>query len=358
MRLGVLFCFGVFLTAGAIRVDQYVLRYRAERLLSDIRSLELRRSSYADARKVIDRWWDDAREDGPCRPDWCDVEIGICNLGWCHSEFFINHQGILNLYRRLGGRPASAYASIRVRDQKVWEKGLRVIVESTYSREPDGSRFYHSLIADTGTESPWPFRPSPLHPEYEVGEPGGCTGCAEIYAHFTPYADPVDVRRLMDINLSCITQWHPCTNQVEILPTAWKEAEEERRRPGRGDREICTPAMIRTLSRGVERVPLATVTKVEQSPTGIAVTVRRNDSAKKSDFTYHSRQSTFTEPGSRQFRIGERLLLFDDECFAVPTTKENLKSAQQGVSEDWTVSMYPDYLPSFGAIKPPRIDVR
>jgi hypothetical protein len=57
----------ILLLAAAIRVDQYVLRYRAERLQSDIRSLELRKSTFADARRLEGRWFDNTKEK-VCRP--------------------------------------------------------------------------------------------------------------------------------------------------------------------------------------------------------------------------------------------------------------------------------------------------
>lgn len=49
-------CGIILISAAAIRVDQYLLRRDAERLLSDLKSLEMRKSTYQDASLVIDRW--------------------------------------------------------------------------------------------------------------------------------------------------------------------------------------------------------------------------------------------------------------------------------------------------------------
>jgi hypothetical protein len=76
----------VGLLAGAIRLDQYVLRWRGERLQSEIRSLELRKSTYADARQLEQRWFGDAKE-GVCRPSWCDLQIFLGNVANRHIEF-------------------------------------------------------------------------------------------------------------------------------------------------------------------------------------------------------------------------------------------------------------------------------
>lgn len=354
-RVAALVCIAIFLLALGIRLDQYLLRFRAERLLSDIRSLELRKSTYADVRRVIDHWSNETRE-GPCRREWCDVDISLGNFVWRHREFFVSHQRVLTIYRCLGGRAAFVRSSIRVRNDIVWEKSILVHVESSYEQNTDGGRFYLSLIANAETRSPdWV---SPVHPEYRIGQPGGCTGCREGYVLFTPYADPNDVHRLLDINLTCVTRWQPCTEQADILPTAWKEVQAEKRYVEEKDHAPCTPAMIRVLSRAAQRVPLAIVIRVEHTGDGSAVTVRREGNANDLIFAYQPREYTFAEPASVVFRKGDLLLLLDDGCYAVKATEENLKAAQLGVSEDRSVQMNPVYLPSFGAIQPPRIDVR
>jgi hypothetical protein len=62
-----------------------------------------------------------------------------------------------------------------------------------------------------------------LHPNYLISRPGGCEICISGYVHFTPYADPGDIRRLMQLNLSCLTRIHPCLDQNDIMPAAWKQ---------------------------------------------------------------------------------------------------------------------------------------
>jgi hypothetical protein len=113
----------ILLLAAAIRVDQYVLRYRAERLQSDIRSLELRKSTFADARRLEDRWFDNTKEE-VCRPSWCDLDISLNNTSARHLEFLLNHLAVRAIYHSLGGRVAGAHAFIQVRDNILWGKGI------------------------------------------------------------------------------------------------------------------------------------------------------------------------------------------------------------------------------------------
>src|ERR1035437_641349 len=103
-------CLIVLILAVAIRVDQYLLRRNAERLLVDLKSLEMRKSTYRDARLVIDRWSEEMHQDGPCQPYLCDARISVGDFFVRHRELFANHQrlayGLGYVYRLLGGRPA------------------------------------------------------------------------------------------------------------------------------------------------------------------------------------------------------------------------------------------------------------
>ncbi len=136
--------------AGAIRLDQYVLRSRAERLQSDIRSLELRKSTYADARRLEDRWFDKTKEKVR-RPSWCDLEIFLNNTSAQHLEFFLNHPAVVAIYHLFGGRVAAAHSFIQVRDNVLWGKGINVGIETLETRS-DGRRVQYDLEGSIATD--------------------------------------------------------------------------------------------------------------------------------------------------------------------------------------------------------------
>jgi len=98
--------------------------------------------------------------------------------------------------------------------------------------------------------------------------------------------------------------------------------------------------------------------QLERLSDGVAVTVRWDKESNDSVFVHQSPEHTFTEPASARFRKGDRLLFLDDGGYVVSATEENLRSARQGASEDWTVRIYPDYPLSFGSIQPPKIDIQ
>jgi hypothetical protein len=124
----------VFVAAATVRVDEYWLRRKAERFLADLKSLEMRKSTYQDAQLVIDRWKDDISQRGLCQPNRCDVVMGIGNFWNHHSEFFAHHQELEHVWRVLGGRRVLIDGYIRVRNGVVWGKGIRAVFV-TYSAE-------------------------------------------------------------------------------------------------------------------------------------------------------------------------------------------------------------------------------
>src|SRR6266536_481154 len=145
--LGAVVCLSALLLAAGVRLDNYILRRRAEHLLADIRSLELRKSTYSDARKTMDRYGDNVRIEGPCQPYWCDALISLDNTVWKHIAFFGKRQNLLHFYSGVGGRVAYVRASIRVRNNIVWGKRFAEIVESgTCWKETGGGRVCLTLI--------------------------------------------------------------------------------------------------------------------------------------------------------------------------------------------------------------------
>jgi hypothetical protein len=113
------FCLIVLIPAAAIRVDQYLLRRNGEHLLADLKSLEMGKSTYHDARQVIDRW-ETIYQEGPCERNRCDIETGVGDFLEHRREFFEQFEGY-----------------IRVRRDVVWGKGIRAIVLSYSTRYGD-----------------------------------------------------------------------------------------------------------------------------------------------------------------------------------------------------------------------------
>ncbi len=353
-------CVIVFIAAAAIRVDEYLLRRNAEHFLADLKSLEMRKSSYHDARLVIDRWNNNIHQEGPCQPNRCDVEIGIGDFWNHHWEFFTHHQRLGQLWRVLGGKPALIDGYIRVRKGIVWGKGIRAMVVSCSARHEEDV----DLIGRMGSGSPDII--SLLHPEYDVGLGRHTTGAFSVgaYADFTPFADPADVNRLMDIDFSCLTRWHSCQTGADIAPTAWHEAAAEKEKMAArnfGDL-ICSPAVVRVLARESRRAVIGEVNRIslyaglyddwksgsyDASSFAQVKIVFKNDLKQSNLDSLSALQDySFNESLPVKEKMGDRFILFfrykdglySDNyraCELLPATKENIEAARGGVAEEW-----------------------
>ena len=254
----------IFLVLLASQVEQRLFRSRAELLLSQVQSLELRKAPWPDALRQLKRWERESKFNDRCTRAECSIEITLVepvsgflfrNLTFVHLDDYLRwrlrlcydegpfvrmKQAMLQGYMLLGGRPATITASAGMRGGVVWSKGFSVVIETYWHNIPDFNPdrwFEYSLIASTGSVphldlsgQNWVDPQITLHPNYIISRPGGCEICIMGYVHFTPYADPADIRRLMQLNLSCLTRIRPCLDQGDIMPAAWKQYLEERDR--------------------------------------------------------------------------------------------------------------------------------
>jgi hypothetical protein len=253
-------CALLFLVVLASQVEQHFFRRRAELLLSQIQSVELRKTSWEDARNQFRRWNANSKLDEHCDSHKCSLKITLnefvfgyvtqrnlfeklddylrwrLKLSYDQGPFVRAEFWLLRLYMRLGGHPARVIASIGMNDEVVWNKGISVWVE-TFAHPADGTAeqpFEFSLFAEAQSvpsfhDERWVSRQSKLHPDYAIGRPSGCFVCVDGWVMFTPYAAPEDVKRLMTLNLSCLTRWQPCISQSDIMPAAWSQYLAEQR---------------------------------------------------------------------------------------------------------------------------------
>jgi hypothetical protein len=211
-----------------IQVRQHALRTRAEKLLTDIRNLQLSRGTVADIQSVVKAWEKAGTVETKCGAQTCRYDISIDDRVWFPRNAI--GRAVVLLYLTVGWHAGAAGASIETRNETIehTEFRLMLIVPPYVSKiDPEG----YGLFGRAGQQAEFPsfdFWPQRmLHPDYFIGKPGGCEGCIKLMTFSVPRAQPAKIAELTDFNLSCITRWVPCTTEADLMPSAWKQYQAE-----------------------------------------------------------------------------------------------------------------------------------
>jgi len=296
-------CAAIFLALIFVQVEQRLFRRRVERLVAEIQSFELRKTPWPEAQARLARWSANTERDAHCDEHKCSLTITLhdfvfgyvsernaferlddyfrwkLNLTYSTGPFYRLEMGLVRLSMRAGGHPAKIVADVGMREGIVWSKGISIWIE-TYVHDVEicsGSEWCeYTLMAQTGSASSFRLHHSSwvgpqlmLHPNYSIGRPDGCEGCVLGWAKFTPYADPADVHRLMELNLSCLTKWHPCRTQMDIMPNAWTQYEADGLRvDALWDHITCSPLMLELLGRDNAHIAVGEIVAYEEKVDG------------------------------------------------------------------------------------------
>jgi hypothetical protein len=368
-----------------IHVQERILRTRAERLLSDIRSLELRKASFADAQAVFQRWSKWGHYFGDCTEQHCDFVIALRDFSYTHRDVFFPSAWIIRPYTLVGGRPTDVGGTIAVENGTVWGKsfGLRVVVPFYAGANGPGDdgdwipKGEYPLSAEARSTSRIEPGAWGLHPNYVIGRPGGCEDCVVVYVNFTPYADPEEVKQLMQFNLSCLTRWKPCTTHNDIMPSVWAQhlREEKLERTGWGT-QSCEPRSVELMGRDAENAVIVDVIanrkefmdgneKIQASTVRLIRRLKRAapwNIGDSHEFTVADRDIALApaetvgevRPGSRFIMLFEHYegrndpnpsepWFMLDPCGVIPLTTGNLALVMRGVEQD-----YQAFLPERG----------
>lgn len=262
-------------------------------------------------------------------------------------------------YMLVGGHPARIFASVGMRGGIVWTKGFSIIIE-TYARAYSGKkRLEYGLIADVHAVSRLDLGgDSFLHPNYEIGRPGGCEICVMGWAKFTPYADAADVHRLLQLELSCLTRWRPCETQSDIMPVVWKQYLRE----GLQHEVACSASIIQNIGRDSAYVIVGEVLryseKANKNPdlgyTGNArlrVLQVLKGPGPVSMGDIRDVPVYIAVPGEVHLRPGARLVLFAryrnetsvvdlryDPCAPILASNANLRLIRSGIDQDYSAA--------------------
>jgi hypothetical protein len=363
------FCAAIFLigVAALLSIQQHILRWRAERLLSDIRDLQLGKSTWADAQRIMTRWGAWGHYVGSCTQERCSYQIELKGPE-CPPSLY----AVIRALPLLATRDADISADLQVIHGIVWGKDFAVYLVVAGGISSDD--YEYGLLASSNTL----WRTSEFqrynfgdHPDYVVGHPGGCEGCESVYSRFTPFVDPGLARDLMDFNLDCLTRLFQCRDQIDIMPRVWKQVQAEEEQFAETQKEhpgyLPSPPSPEFLGRDRANVVIAEVvsTRIEGSPSGETnySTFRLDQRLKRATF-WDQKQLIEDYPLSSHALAGKGdegklvapgkkvILAFDtlynsgphhsvnlaDDCEVIPLTNENLDAVRRGMQLD----IFPD----------------
>jgi hypothetical protein len=212
----------------AISVEEVsapIYRRRAERLLQDLRQLQVGKSSFEDARAVIMRHGGGVSplDHSGCSPAHCTFDVGLE-----HYPFFIKVWGrFLNIEALF--HVLRAFPPLGLQD---WDCGGHVEVDAghvTYVSYGVFVRGSGGSVLGRNTQEFKEFKAIPMYLQERMGQRsyhadwfnittvGGGEGIRSI---FTPQANAEERKRASDFDFDCLTRLGGCTSLCQSAPSA------------------------------------------------------------------------------------------------------------------------------------------
>ncbi len=215
-----------------VQISQRITRRQAEHLLSDLRGLQLERSSWSDAQALMQRWGRWGRYEGTCDADHCDYWIHFYSAGMV-PEPTATSERFVNLFGRSAERAAPMLGAHLTYVEGGFHLQNNLVVGTSLSlgtNGPGGGPLFSRVIGtptrDLEPYDLWPEKDP--HSEYRTVLRSGTMGY--FFTQFTAATKQEDVVWLTAVNFSCITRWVPCREMGDLLPSAWAKYTAESKR--------------------------------------------------------------------------------------------------------------------------------
>ena len=205
----------------------WLLRWRAEKLLTDVRSLQVDRGGWPDAQRLMTRWGHWGTSSATCTPDACAYRISLIQA---LPETLVGHPGkgaknwLPKMVGHLGMRSAAARAEFTVEHGVVTATWFGEQVTLPVQDWNSSMDYVPYLSASSGEDSKYRDHfPEwhPLHTDRRVEPyPNG------MNVVFSPQEEASEQALLMDFRFSCITRLRPCRDAGEFLPEGERMVQE------------------------------------------------------------------------------------------------------------------------------------
>jgi hypothetical protein len=221
----------------AVQAQQWLLRWRAERLMADMHRIRLYQTTWPEAQELIRKWGAWGHWDRSCLPEDCEYSIAIGDYLWgIHGDQEPGwlFRAIENLHRSrlLGGRIGGLRATFTVHDGTIWRTSERIAVDvppELLSKNPQNIEYgllvdvksRQQLNRDTqGDRILGPMDQLAEHPYFVAGSPSGCEICLAGEVTYSTRTPQSQIDELSDFNLSCFTRFVPCKFLPDLYPAA------------------------------------------------------------------------------------------------------------------------------------------
>lgn len=208
------------------------------RLLADFQGLRLNESNWTDAQRLMARWRKWGYYQGACDSTDCTYTILVSDpysalldrLSETSREQISNSK-IPTFAENLGWRWSVFLVQFAVQDQKIVRTRTDLLLNVADGGPPEHYSYTLGIRTQVRPNLGWYVpgagpsirgRDEQLdnHPDWKVGRPDGCEGCQNTDITYTPNLRPTDVLQLTNFNFACLTRFHPCTTEGDLLPIA------------------------------------------------------------------------------------------------------------------------------------------
>jgi hypothetical protein len=221
-----------------VQAQQWLLRWRAERLMADMHRIRLYQTTWPEAQELMRKWGAWGRWNGSCTFQQCEYAIDLGDglfwgngtdegPGWLNRAYLrVRACGILGL--RIG----SLRATFTVHVGTIWRTSERIGVEvppDWFSKDPLSSE-YGLLITvksreqlnrnNRGDRILGAMEQLAEHPYFVSGSPSGCETCLAGDVTYSTRTPQWQIDELTTFNFACFTQWRPCRFLDELYPVA------------------------------------------------------------------------------------------------------------------------------------------
>jgi hypothetical protein len=199
---------------------QWVLRFRAERLLADVQRLQVKDGTWDDFRRFQTKWGRWGEYQGVCDPTYCFYSVGLMSQPIQYLWYTnASHPRLEKLVEAVGLRDSDAGATVVVRRGSIAAKAFMMGVQPPLAQ----ANTAYSILSGEGPSVQNYSRDRAMHPDHGLY----MTNRENLIVTFTPEENANERAALMDFHFDCITAFRPCADRARLLPAAVSEFESE-----------------------------------------------------------------------------------------------------------------------------------